>query len=403
MIDLDERDEIAGPREQATPVLAQPQSLFRSFFMGGFESSTHVNTHGERLDMIAAVEHDVRADEDYGLLRSIGIRTARDAVRWHLIERAGTYDFSSFEPMLNAALRQGVQVIWDIFHYGYPDDLDLLSPAFVDRLARFAGAVARFLADHTDEIPFYTPVNEISFFSWAASREHIYPFADARDTDIKHQLIRAGIAVTEAIWDVDPRARIAYPDPLINVVTPRAHPEMARNAKLYRESQFEGWDMIAGYACPELGGAPRYLDIVGVNYYSRNQWEHEGVNFLEWEGERRDPRWMPLDQLLAEVYARYERPIFVAETGHIGVGRGDWLRSITEEACRARQAGVPLEGICLYPILDRHDWVDRKHWHNSGMWDFASYDGPPFERVLNETYAEELRSAQKRFAALGCR
>ena len=45
--------------------------------------------------------------------------------------------------MLEAARAAGVQVVWDLCHYGWPDDLDVFSPAFVERFARFAGAAAR--------------------------------------------------------------------------------------------------------------------------------------------------------------------------------------------------------------------------------------------------------------------
>ncbi len=58
-----------------------PPSLFRSFWIAGFESACHINKHGERLDMIAASQHDVRAAHDYALLPQVGIRTARDVVR----------------------------------------------------------------------------------------------------------------------------------------------------------------------------------------------------------------------------------------------------------------------------------------------------------------------------------
>ena len=36
---------------------------------------------------------------------------------------------------------------------------------------------------------------------------------------------------------------------------------------------FQAWDMICGRLFPELGGSPRHLDIVGINYYWTNQWE----------------------------------------------------------------------------------------------------------------------------------
>ncbi len=89
---------------------------------------------------MAAVKHDVLAESDYRLMMELGIRSVRDGLRWHLIDRGGHYDWSSFLPMLRAAERVGVQVIWDIFHYGWPDDIDVWTPAFVDRFASFAGA-----------------------------------------------------------------------------------------------------------------------------------------------------------------------------------------------------------------------------------------------------------------------
>src|SRR5918911_506787 len=98
-------------------------SLFQSFWLAGFESACQITRAGQRLDMIALTQHDQQAEADYALLRSMGIRAARDGVRWPLIERAGRFDFSSLAPMALAARRQGIQICWNLCHYGWPDDL----------------------------------------------------------------------------------------------------------------------------------------------------------------------------------------------------------------------------------------------------------------------------------------
>jgi hypothetical protein len=85
--------------------------------------------------------------------------------------------------------------------------------------------------------------------------------------------------------------------------------------------------------------------------------------------------------------------MFIAETSHYGTGRAAWLDEVARECALARAAGAPLEGVCLYPILDRHDWDDRTHWHNSGLWDLGP--APHYERRLNREYAEALARAQK--------
>jgi hypothetical protein len=386
-------DPRAAGTEPSIPGVAP--RLLRSFWIAGFEDSCQINSAGVRLDMTAALQHDRFAAEDYRLIRGVGMSTARDGLRWHLIDRGGRYDWSSWLPMLEAARSEGVQVIWDLCHYGWPDDLDIFSPEFVSRFARFAGEAARLHREHTDETPFWSPVNEMSFFAWAASRELMFPNAFGRGGEIKCQLVRAAIAAMDAIWDVDARARMLFPEPLIHNVPPRRRPWLTGPAKAQRDSQFEAWDMIAGRRSPELGGAEKYLDIVGVNFYAANQWEVPGGRKLHWDAGSDDPRWLPLHQLLLEVNERYRRPIVIAETSHYGIGRAPWLDEIAAESRRALELGAALEGVCLYPILDRFDWEDPTHWHNSGLFDMHKSDAGVYVRTLNEEYGRALRAAEK--------
>ena len=381
------------------PPVSPSSDLFRSFWMAGFESACHVNSCGERLDMIAATQHDCFVREDYARLRGFGIRSVRDTVRWHLIERSGGFDFSSMDPMLDAARESGVQVVWDLCHYGWPDDLDIFAPAFVDRFARFAGAVARHVRDSSDEVPFYTPINEISFFAWAAGEVGwFHPFCKGRGGDLKRQLVRSCVAAIEAVWEADPRARIVTVEPVINVVPPKGRRDRNGMAAGYHASQYEAWDMLAGLRDPELGGHARYLDVMGVNFYHDNQWEHPGGRKIAWHIKPRDKRWKPFHKMLGEAYERYRRPIFVAETSHVGSGRAEWIRELTGELRLALAAGIPLEGACLYPIIDRFEWNDPTHWHNSGLWDYDIQGDGTFTRVLNEEYAAEFRRCQQQLA-----
>ena len=184
----------------------KPPQLFQSFWLPGYECACQINQQGERLDMIAGLQHDQQAASDYALLGQVGIRTARDGVRWHLIDRGGQYDFSSFVPMLRAAQNAGIQMIWDLCHYGWPDDVDLFSPRFVERFAQFSAATARVVRDHSDTGPFYTPINEINFLTSAAAGDLIFPYAHGREEEIQGQLVRAAIASMDAIWSVHSRA-----------------------------------------------------------------------------------------------------------------------------------------------------------------------------------------------------
>lgn len=76
--------------------------------------------------------------------------------------------------------------------------------------------------------------------------------------------------------------------------------------------------------------------------------------------------------------------------------------SITPMLKAANDQGVPVDGICLYPIMDRPDWENEKHWHNSGLWDLDTESKGAWRRILNENYAIDLKVAQNRLTQQTC-
>src|ERR1041385_2292001 len=114
--------------------------LIPSFLIGGFECSSPINRNGVRIDEICMTEHDRYLREDYRRLRQLGMRTAREGVRWNIVDQAGQLDFCSARPFIEAAEDEGLTIIWDLFHYGYPDDVDPFHPAFVNRFSDYSRA-----------------------------------------------------------------------------------------------------------------------------------------------------------------------------------------------------------------------------------------------------------------------
>jgi beta-glucosidase/6-phospho-beta-glucosidase/beta-galactosidase len=91
--------------------------------------------------------------------------------------------------------------------------------------------------------------------------------------------------------------------------------------------------------------------------------------------------------MLEEVDQRYHRPVFIAETGAENRIRAGWLKYVCEETSAAIEQGVPIHGICLYPILNHPGWLDNRHCHN-GLWDYADNNG---ERKVYKPLASELK------------
>jgi hypothetical protein len=368
--------------------------MFNSFFLAGFECATGHNVNRQWIDQIAATQHDRFVRDDYRRLNELGILAAREAVRWPLVDKAGSYDFSSIDPFIAASREFGIELIYDLFHFGYPDDVDLFSPEFPRRFADYCYATARYISSRSDGPYYFTPINEPSYFSWAAGEAGLFaPYEHERGVELKVCLVRALIEGINAIRAACPEARIVNADSLCRVVAPPDRLDLRREARDFNSiAVFQSWDILSGKLLPELGGSPQHLDIVGINYYWTNQWEIHcpGVPLAD-----DDPRRWPLSRLIKSVWERYGQEILVTETSHVDDMRQVWLRELAEESARVLREDIPLRGVCLYPILGMPEWHSPERWTQMGLWELVSNDGTlirqPFLPMMDALYEAQQR------------
>lgn len=332
-------------------------NVLNSWFMAGFECSSHRRKDGVRLDLIRATGHDRHVLQDYRRCRELGFGTVRDGLRWHRIEKApGQYDWSSWLPMLEASEQAGVQVIWDLFHYGSPDHIDQAAADFPDRFTEFAVAAIDVQQSVSDRPPLVCPLNEINFMSWAVEVEYFPRVGPKQVGWFKRQLVRTAVTVAKAIRREWPNAFITWAEPLIHVAPHSYRRPEVRAAEEYRQGQFEAYDWIMGRAEPEFGGDPSLADVVGLNFYPHNQWYLDGPTIPMGHHEYR-----PLSDMLIEVAERYGKPIFLSETGAEGTGKPSWLHYVCNEVRDAMSRGADIRGICWYPITAYPGWDNSRH------------------------------------------
>jgi beta-glucosidase/6-phospho-beta-glucosidase/beta-galactosidase len=362
--------------------------------MVGFECSTFVWKDGERKDYVAVTGHDRHLEHDLSAAMDLGIGVVREAVRWPQVDRGGGhYDWSSVDPVQEVLTKCNMTPIWDLCHYGLPDGCDPFSDDCLMRFVDYCHAIAEYVTKSAEGPYFFTPINEITFFSAAATdMGWMYPFAKGRYDELKRALCRMAIAGVKAIHEVEPEARMVHVDPLIHAVPPPDRPDLADEARdeEYREA-YEAWDMLHGRLHPELGGAPDVLDIVGVNVYNFSQAQLNADKSREVLGPR-DPRRRPLSESLKVAWERYGRPIIIGETSGYQDKRAEWLRMTMEESMKALNAGIDLQGACLYPFVDIPDWQTQK-WAKIGIYDIE--DAESCERIPCDDYIRELRRWQK--------
>ena len=370
--------------------------IFPTFFLSGFECSTFRWKDQGRRDLVAETGHRAHAAEDYRFLRDLGIAVAREGVPWPMVDRGGRYDFSLLDPVIAAMNAEQVLPVWDLCHYGYPDDTDPFAPDFAARYARYARAAAEHVTARVRGPHLFTPINEITFWGFCGGEwGWVAPYGKDRATRQRLRLVlcAAAIAGVRAIREVVPDARMLHVEPLIHVVAPRDRPDLADAAdRETREDAWFVWDVLAGRTHPELGGAPDVLDVVGANCYSFGQMEYraEGPHAALAPG---DDRIRPLCDMLGDVWARYRRPMVIAETSGLAHGRPDWLRDVMGESLAAVRRGIDLHGVCLFPAVDMPDWHTGEWLHN-GICDVVP-DGDVLRRVPFAPYVDELRRWQR--------
>jgi beta-glucosidase/6-phospho-beta-glucosidase/beta-galactosidase len=298
--------------------------------------------------------------------------------------------------MIEAMNQHQVLPIWDLCHYGYPDDLDPFTDAFTDRFAAYCKAVAAYVVPKLHGPHFFTPINEITYFSFIGGEwGWVAPYKNSKEDRyrLRLALCKAAIAGVKAIRSVAPDARMVHIDPLVQVVAPKDRPDLQEAARheTYVDT-FLAWDILYGKEHPELGGAPELLDIVGANNYSFGQMEYREQGPHEALAPD-DERIKPLCEMMHWVWDRYKRPMIIGETSGLNEGREDWLRDVMDESLAAVEAGIDLHGVCLFPAVDMPDWHTGK-WLNNGLCDVVP-EGGVLKRVACEPYIAELRRWQK--------
>ena len=376
--------------------LFPPKNPFKSFWMAGFECTDQINAFGNRVDFLEITGHLSMLDDDYKNLSIFEMKTVREGIRWSVVEKSPyQYDFSTVGEMIGVAQNNDIQQVWDICHFGFPDDLTPLHPMFARRFACLCRAFVKFyrsIVPQGDLI--VTPINEVSFLSWLGGDVRgTSPFCVGQGWEVKYRLMKAYIEGIEAMKEVDKTIRIMTTEPLVNIIPhENAGQEEIDLAISVHEDQFQVTDILCGKICPELRGKPEYLDILGYNYYFNNQWVLSTHDFLEWREIYNDTRYVPLHQLLKIVYQRYQRPFVLTETSHPKEDRPLWIKMITEECALALSAGLPLWGVCWYPILNRPDWDNLDNWHYSGLWEDI-YDA--FEKQPRQAHIPTVQALLK--------
>lgn len=376
-----------------------------------------VNRVGDRwLDQLEATGAAHRLD-DLDRLASLGITQLRLPLLWERIAPQGPEraDWAWADSRLERLRRLGVRPIAGLVHHGSgPPGTDLLDPAFPQRLAAYAAALARRHPDIAD----WTPVNEpLTTARFCGLYGLWWPHGRDEQTFVRCLLtqVQATVAVMRAVREVHPGARLVQTDDLGR--TTAGSPALQAQADFENERRWLGWDLLCGRVRPghalwerllaagagteelmALADAPCPPDILGLNAYVTSerflddrlgaypQPMHGGNGTQRYvDVETARVRGTPLDGFgprLREAWQRYRLPLAITEV-HLGCTREEqmrWLHQGWEAACQARAEGIDVRAVTVWAAFGSSDWdsllTQPRGRYEPGLWDVRADDGP---------------------------
>jgi dTDP-4-dehydrorhamnose reductase len=299
-------------------------------------------------------------------------------------------DWSWADERLERLRELGIRPIVGLVHHGSgPRHTSLIDPAFPEKLAEFARAVA----ERYPWVEMYTPVNEpLTTARFSGMYGHWYPhgrdgltFARALLTEC-----RATVLSMRAIREVNPAAQLVQTEDLGKT---HSTPLLAYQAEFENERRWLSFDLLCGrlnrssliwnHLC-DLGVDEAELnwflenpcppDVLGINHYVTSErflderterypvGSHGGNgkhNYADVEAVRvcaegtAGPR-----ALIKETWERYGLPLAVTEV-HIGCTREEqlrWLKEIWDGAVSLRHEGVDVRAVTAWSLLGAYDW-----------------------------------------------
>lgn len=356
---------------------------------GGVECT--VNRVGnDFIDQVRLSGHEDRLD-DLDRFAALGVTALRYPVLWERTAPNGpaSADWRWADARLGRMRELGIRPIVGLLHHGSgPATTSLVDPAFPERLAEFAHAVAERYPWVRD----YTPVNEpLTTARFSCLYGHWYPHLRSGRAFARAMLgqIKGTVLSMRAIRGVRPDARLIQTEDLART---HATPLLSYQAAFENDRRWLTFDLLAGRLDPamrmwrhlrDLGISTRELewfqrdaappDLLGLNHYlgSERFLDHRtrlypgtavGGNgrhrYLDLPAVRVQGSADGPAMLFRETWERYRIPLAVTEV-HNGCTREEqvrWFLEIWDTAKRLRQDGVDIRAVTAWALLGSFDW-----------------------------------------------
>jgi len=378
------------------------------------------------IDQLQLAGHYDR-DEDLDAIADLGFRKMRYPVLWerHEVNEGQIIDWSWTAARLAKLEQHGIEPIAGLVHHGSgPAFTDLMDPRFAEKLASYAGQVAR----RFPQIRYYTPVNEpLTTARFSGLYGLWYPHKKNDRSFLRMLLneLKATVMAMREIRKWNPAAQFIQTEDLGKTYST---PLLAYQARFENERRWLTFDLLCGLVnsrhplwnyllkngvseselayfvenrcAPDLFGfnhyltSERYLDEDLSLYPDHTHGGNGKHRYADVEAVRVEiGTGTGLKVLLSEAWQRYRRPMAITEV-HLHCHREEqlrWFRQVWSTANDLKKEGVDLRAVTSWALLGSYGWnrllTERGGEYEPGAFDLRS--GRPRPTALGH-YIREL-------------
>ncbi|MBI5414414.1 glycoside hydrolase family 1 protein [Candidatus Peregrinibacteria bacterium] len=316
-----------------------------------------------------ACDHFHRYEEDFDLMKSLGINSYRFSIEWARVEpEEGKFSdeaLAHYKKVVQALTKRNIRPIVTLWHFTLPiwirDQGLWESKKTGEYFLRYAEKVVQALSP---DVQFWVTLNEPEIYGgmayltalWPPQKRSVFRYLRARKN-----LISAHKKAYFLIKKISPNAKVGiaqnnvlmepYKNKLINRILCAMYHYWGNESFLWR---------IRGT-----------FDFYGLNFYLRSQihifW---GKNHIKEKSS--DMNWELSPESiypLLKNFQKFGKPIYILENGLADAAdthRAWYIRSILKYVEKAIQEGIDVRGYFYWSLLDNFEW-DKGFWPRFGL------------------------------------
>ncbi len=314
----------------------------------------------------AGVEHYERYEEDFKLVKKLGLNSFRFTVEWSRIEpEEGVYSAEAlkhYQDYIDKLIDMGIEPVLNIWHWTHPTWFEDKG-AFTKRknikyFIRFVKKIAPLL----EKVTWVVTINEPNNVVWFQYVSGEWPPAE------KNKFIKAAKTYINLV-SAHKRAYIEIKriNPSAEVTTAHASSlnKPANPKSLYHRlsASFANYVANTWY----LRRIRNYQDVLGFNYYFTNYMKgpRPETDFANPEKPLNDLGWYMEPYAVADLIRKFHKqfpnkPIILLENGladRQDVQREWWIKETIRAMDEVVNEGIPVAGYMHWSLLDNFEWA----------------------------------------------